>query len=146
MKKSKKYSIMALCIILLIVGVLIIVKFNHKDKFASYYPSSETTLYDMKLNALGIEEDSLKNYHLMSSILAISAERIFIFEVKEGNMNEVKQACQTYLLKLKKQFANSSQKKLIESYTQFENGNYYVFMISNQSEEMMKSIKERFNL
>lgn len=146
MKKSKKYSIMALCIILLVVGVLLIVQFERKDKFASYYPNSETTLCDMKLNVLDIKEDSLKNYHLMSSILAISAERIFIFEVKEGKMNEVKQACLAYLLKLKKQFHNSSQKKLINNYTQFESDKYYIFMISNQSEEMMKSIKERFNL
>lgn len=146
MKKKQKYCIIAVCILLFITSIFLIFKFNEKDLLPAFYPTSETALYDLEqedLTEIGIEAEWVKSYHALSSLLAISCERIFMFEVETNRMDLVKETCHAYIKKLKKEFANSSQEGILKDYEEYVDEDYYILVISKKANTIMNSIKER---
>lgn len=144
--QKKQINIMiALCISVLFVTIFSIHVYNQKNILTSYYPTTDTVVYDMKIEDLKIEKDWLKSYHLLSSLLLISSERIFMFECKENYKDQIILKVHEYVDALKSQFKNSKELALISNYQEYIKDDFYILIISNKADKIMKEIKKRIS-
>lgn len=138
---------MCLSIIIVIFVFTMIFYFSNKNYLKTIYPQTQNALYDMEekevIDTLGIKKEWIKSQHALSSIVLISAERIFMFSCNEDHIEDVRNACLSYVDTLKQQFNNSSELNIVKSYKEYYKDTYYILVISEDATSILKEIKER---
>ena len=85
-------------------------------------------------------------YYLVDFVKMNFVSGKVLFEVKEGHLDEVKQAVETRLDALTEQWKMylPAQLELVENAQTYENGNYYFMVISESADETIAFIQGYF--
>ncbi len=94
----------------------------------------------------GIDPEVLEDYFVGIPMMNVQANEIAMFEVKEGHLDEVKQAVEIRLDALTEQWKMylPAQLELVENAQTYENGNYYFMVISESADETIAFIQGYF--
>lgn len=144
MKKQMKYCIIGVCICICICTCICIYTFHENHKLMEFYPSTQGAMYDLNMDDLekiGIQKQWVKEAHAMASMVLVSSESVFLFHCKQEYEDLIIQTMHLYVDTLKKQYAHSDQIKYISDYQEYLQDGYYVLVISEKADDIIKEVK-----
>lgn len=142
----KKYSIIFISCMLFVFAICLCVYMRDKYELMTYEINTDSFVYEYTEDDLKKKMDMdvqwLKEYKVLSSLSNLEYERILLFHVQEGYMEEVKQKADVYIEALKQQFANEAE-EMTKQTKKFEKGDNYIIVVSKNADTIMKKLKER---
>lgn len=137
-----------MCIILFIVTIVISISIYNRYELMDYDIDAESFVYEFSeediIKELDMDIDWLKDYKVLASLSNLEYERIMLFHVQEGYMEDVKRKVNAYIDTLKIQYsddANQIEKQCVV----FEKDDNYIIVISENANTIIKQLKERIN-
>lgn len=142
----KKYSIILLGVILSILVIIISVGIYNRYELMDYDIETKTFVYEFSeediIKKLDIDIDWLKDYKVLSSLSNLEYERIMLFCVQEGYMEDIKRKANDYLDALKIQFSDDAD-EIEKQCKVFAKDDIYIMVISQNANTIIKQLKER---
>lgn len=131
---------------LFVFAICLCVYMRDKYELMTYEINTDSFVYEYTEDDLKKKMDMdvqwLKEYKVLSSLSNLEYERILLFHVQEGYMEEVKQKADVYIEALKQQFANEAE-EMTKQTKKFEKGDNYIIVVSKNADTIMKKLKER---
>lgn len=145
-EKMKKYSIIIVSLAVFIVAIVLCLCIRDKYELMTYEIDTETFVYEFSEKEIEKELDMdvewLKEYKVLSSLSNLEYERILLFHVEEGYMDQVKKKADAYTENLLNQFPDDVQ-EIIENTKKFEKDDNYIIVISKNADTIIEKLKER---
>lgn len=145
-EKMKKYSIIIVSLAVSIVAIILCLCIRDKYELMTYEIDTETFVYEFSEKEIEKELDMdvewLKEYKVLSSLSNLEYERILLFHVEEGYMDQVKKKADVYTENLLNQFPDDVQ-EIIENTKKFEKDDNYIIVISKNADTIIEKLKER---
>lgn len=142
----KKYSIIIVSLTVFIVAIILCLCIRDKYELMTYEIDTETFVYEFSEKEIEKELDMdvewLKEYKVLSSLSNLEYERILLFHVEEGYMDQVKKKADAYTENLLNQFPDDVQ-EIIENTKKFEKDDNYIIVISKNADTIIEKLKER---
>lgn len=142
----KKYSIIIVSVLIFLVAVIICLCIRDKYELMTYDIDTETFVYEFSEKEIEKELDMdvewLKEYKVLSSLSNLEYERILLFHVEEGYMDQVKKKADAYTENLLNQFPEDVQ-EIMENTKKFEKDDNYIIVISKNADTIIEKLKER---
>lgn len=142
----KKYSIIIVSLAVFIVAVILCLCIRDKYELMTYEIDTETFVYEFSEKEIEKELDMdvewLKEYKVLSSLSNLEYERILLFHVEEGFMDQVKKKADAYTENLLNQFPDDVQ-EITENTKKFEKDDNYIIVISKNADTIIEKLKER---
>lgn len=142
----KKYSIIIVSVLIFLVAVILCLCIRDKYELMTYEIDTETFVYEFSEKEIEKELDMdvewLKEYKVLSSLSNLEYERILLFHVEEGYMDQVKKKADAYTENLLNQFPEDVQ-EIMENTKKFEKDDNYIIVISKNADTIIEKLKER---
>lgn len=142
----KKYSIIIVSLAVFIVAIILCLCIRDKYELMTYEIDTETFVYEFSEKEIEKELDMdvewLKEYKVLSSLSNLEYERILLFHVEEGYMDQVKKKADAYVENLLIQFPDDVQ-EIMENTKKFEKDDNYIIVISKNADTIIEKLKER---
>ena len=109
---------------------------------ALYEPTGE------ELTLFGLSEDTLEQYYIAMPMMNVHATTFFFVEAKEGQLETVKEAVDTYFANYEEnwRYYLPEQYDLVKNRQVIETGNYICVIISEDAENQANALKEAMGL
>lgn len=145
-EKMKKYSIIIVSLAVFIVAIVLCLCIRDKYELMTYEIDTETFVYEFSEKEIEKELDMdvewLKEYKVLSSLSNLEYERILLFHVEEGYMDQVKKKADAYTENLLNQFPDDVQ-EIIENTKKFEKDDNFIIVVSKNADTIIEKLKER---
>lgn len=142
----KKYSIIIVSLLIFIVAVILCLIMRDQYELMTYEINTNTFVYEFSEDdlekKLDMDVEWLKEYKVLSSLSNLEYERILLFHVKEGYMDQVKKQADVYVENLLNQFPDDAL-KMIQYTKKFEKDDNYIIVISKNADTIIEKLKER---
>lgn len=142
----KKYSIIIVSLTVFIVAIILCLCIRDKYELMTYEIDTETFVYEFSEKEIEKELDMdvewLKEYKVLSSLSNLEYERILLFHVEEGYMDQVKKKADAYTENLLNQFPDDVQ-EIIENTKKFEKDDNFIIVVSKNADTIIEKLKER---
>lgn len=142
----KKYSIIIVSSIVFIVAIILCLCIRDKYELMTYEIDTETFVYEFSEEdiekKLDMDVEWLKEYKVLSSLSNLEYERILLFHVEEGFMDQVKKKADAYADNLQNQFPEYTQ-EIIQNTKKFEKDDNYIIVVSKNADTIIEKLKER---
>lgn len=142
----KKYSIIIVSLTVFIVAIILCLCIRDKYELMTYEIHTETFVYEFSEKEiekeLDIDVEWLKEYKVLSSLSNLEYERILLFHVEEGYMDQVKKKADAYTENLLNQFPDDVQ-EIIENTKKFEKDDNFIIVVSKNADTIIEKLKER---
>lgn len=145
-EKMKKYSIIIVSLIVFIMAIILCLCIRDKYELMTYEIDTETFVYEFSEKEIEKELDMdvewLKEYKVLSSLSNLEYERILLFHVEAGYMDQVKKKVDAYTENLLNQFPDDVE-EMIQNTKKFEKDDNFIIVVSKNADTIIEKLKER---
>lgn len=145
-EKMKKYSIIIVSVLIFLVAVILCLCIRDKYELMTYEIDTETFVYEFSEKEIEKELDMdvewLKEYKVLSSLSNLEYERILLFHVEAGYMDQVKKKVDAYTENLLNQFPDDVE-EMIQNTKKFEKDDNFIIVVSKNADTIIEKLKER---
>lgn len=142
----KKYSIIIVSVLIFLVAVILCLCIRDKYELMTYEIDTETFVYEFSEKEIEKELDMdvewLKEYKVLSSLSNLEYERILLFHVEAGYMDQVKKKVDAYTENLLNQFPDDVE-EMIQNTKKFEKDDNFIIVVSKNADTIIEKLKER---
>lgn len=142
----KKYCIILVSLLIFVIAFMLCIVMRDKYELMTYEIDTTTFVYEFVEDDIDKQLDMdvtwLKEYKVLSSLSNLEYERILLFHIEEGYLDQVKKKADAYVEKLQVQFPKQA-KEIVANTKKFEKDDNYIIVVSKNADTIIEKLKER---